>query len=34
MNLIIGMLLGMTAQFLTFLQLQGRWKFEWAKENP
>ena len=34
MNLIIGMMLGMTAQFLTFLQLQGRWKFEWAKENP
>jgi hypothetical protein len=34
MNLIIGMLLGMTAQFLTFIQLQGRWKFEWMKENP
>jgi H+/Cl- antiporter ClcA len=34
MNLIIGMLLGMTAQFLTFVQLQGRWKFDWMKENP
>ena len=34
MNLIIGMLLGMTAQFLTFIQLQGRWKFDWMKENP
>ena len=33
MNLIIGMLLGMTAQFLTFVQLQGRWKFEWMKEK-
>jgi multidrug transporter EmrE-like cation transporter len=33
MNLIIGMLLGIAAQLLTFLQLQGRWKFEWAKEN-
>jgi hypothetical protein len=34
MNLIIGMLLGMTAQILTFVQLQGRWKFDWMKENP
>ena len=33
MNLIIGMLLGMTAQFLTFVQLQGRWKFEWMKNH-
>lgn len=33
MNLIIGIILGMIAQLFTFLQLQGRWKFEWAKEN-
>jgi len=34
MNLIIGIICGISAQLLTFLQLQGRWKFEWAKENP
>ena len=34
MNLIIGVICGITAQLLTFLQLQGRWKFDWAKENP
>ena len=34
MNLILGMLLGIAAQFLTFVQLQGRWKFDWMKENP
>ena len=34
MNLILGMLLGIAAQFLTFVQLQGRWKFEWIKEHP
>ena len=34
MNLVLGILIGMIAQFLTFVQLQGRWKFEWAKEHP
>ena len=34
MNLIIGMILGIVAQFLTFVQLQGRWRFDWMKENP
>ena len=33
MNLIIGMLCGMLAQFLTFVQLQGRWKFDWMKDH-
>jgi multidrug transporter EmrE-like cation transporter len=34
MNLVIGMILGTAAQLLTFVQLQGRWKFDWMKENP
>jgi len=33
MKLILGMLVGSLAQVLTFLQLQGRWKFEWMKNN-
>ena len=33
MNLIAGMLFGIAAQFLTFLQLQGRWKFEWVRDH-
>jgi putative Ca2+/H+ antiporter (TMEM165/GDT1 family) len=33
MKLILGMLIGMTAQALTFLQLQGRFKFEWMKTH-
>jgi hypothetical protein len=32
MKLLLGMLVGVLAQTLTFLQLQGRWKFEWMKE--
>ena len=33
MKLIIGMLVGLLAQVLTFLQLQGRWKYDWMKNN-
>ena len=33
MKLLLGMLIGLTAQALTFLQLQGRWKFEWMKTH-
>jgi hypothetical protein len=34
MNFIIGFLYGLAAQILTFIQLQGQFKYEWAKENP
>jgi hypothetical protein len=34
MNLIYGILIGLMAQLLTFIQLQGRFKFEWMKNNP
>jgi hypothetical protein len=33
MKLLLGMLVGSLAQVLTFLQLQGRWKFEWMRNN-
>ncbi len=33
MRLIIGMILGAMAQTLTFLQLQGQYKYEWVKSN-
>jgi multidrug transporter EmrE-like cation transporter len=33
MRLIYGMLLGVIAQMLTFLQLQGQYKYEWVKTN-
>ena len=33
MKLLLGMLIGSLAQILTFLQLQGRWKFEWMKNH-
>lgn len=33
MKLVLGMLVGTLAQILTFLQLQGRWKYEWMKDN-
>ena len=33
MRLLIGMLLGAVAQMLTFLQLQGQYKYEWVKTN-
>ena len=34
MKLLIGIGVGVLAQLLTFLQLQGRWKFQWMKDNP
>jgi len=34
MKLLIGIGVGILAQLLTFLQLQGRWKFPWMKEHP
>ena len=34
MNFIIGFLYGLAAQILTFIQLQGQFKFQWAKDNP
>ena len=34
MKLLIGIGVGVLAQLLTFLQLQGRWKFPWMKEHP
>ena len=34
MNFIVGFLLGLLAQVLTFIQLQGQFKFTWMKENP
>lgn len=33
MRLLIGMILGALAQILTFLQLQGQYKYEWVKTN-
>lgn len=33
MRLLIGMILGALAQTLTFLQLQGQYKYEWVKSN-
>jgi len=34
MNFILGILYGVFAQILTFIQLQGQFRFEWAKNNP
>ena len=34
MNLVLGILYGVLAQILTFIQLQGQFKWEWAKEHP
>lgn len=34
MNLGLGFLYGLMAQILTFIQLQGQFKFQWAKDNP
>ena len=34
MNFIIGLLYGLAAQILTFIQLQGQFKYQWAKDNP
>ena len=33
MNIVYGILWGVMAQCLTFLQLQGQLKFEWMKQN-
>jgi multidrug transporter EmrE-like cation transporter len=33
MNLIKGILFGFIAQIFTFFQLQGQFKYEWAKNN-
>ena len=33
MNFIIGFLLGLAAQILTFIQLQGQFKFTWMREH-
>ena len=33
MKLLVGVIVGMLAQSLTFLQLQGRFKFEWMKNH-
>jgi hypothetical protein len=34
MNFIIGLLYGVLAQVITFVQLQGQFKYEWIKDNP
>ena len=34
MNLFKGMIFGLIAQILTFLQLQGQMKIEWFKNHP
>jgi multidrug transporter EmrE-like cation transporter len=34
MNFILGFLLSLLAQALTFIQLQGQFKFTWMKEHP
>ena len=34
MNFITGLLYGILAQIFTFIQLQGQFKYEWARDNP
>jgi multidrug transporter EmrE-like cation transporter len=34
MNLGLGFLYGLMAQIFTFIQLQGQFRFQWAKDNP
>lgn len=34
MNFFLGLLYGIIAQILTFVQLQGQFKYEWIKNNP
>jgi multidrug transporter EmrE-like cation transporter len=34
MNFILGLLYNIFAQILTFIQLQGQFKFQWMKDNP
>lgn len=33
MNLGLGVILGIIAQIITFMQLQGQFKFQWMKDN-
>lgn len=34
MNLIIGLLYGIVASILSFIQLQGQFRFNWMRDNP
>ena len=34
MNFFLGLLYGIIAQIITFVQLQGQFKYEWIKNNP
>jgi hypothetical protein len=34
MNLLIGFILGLLAQILTFVQLQGQFRWQWFKDHP
>jgi hypothetical protein len=34
MKLLIGFMLGVLAQILTFIQLQGQFRWEWFKQHP
>ena len=34
MNFILGLLYGIAAQIVTFIQLQGQFRWTWAKEHP
>lgn len=34
MNLIIGLLYGIVASTLSFMQLQGQFRFNWMRDNP
>jgi hypothetical protein len=34
MKLLIGFILGLLAQILTFVQLQGQFRWQWFKEHP
>ena len=34
MNFILGLMYGVFAQILTFVQLQGQFKYPWMKDNP
>ena len=34
MKLLIGFVLGLVAQILTFVQLQGQFRWEWFKQHP
>jgi hypothetical protein len=34
MNFILGLISGILAQIVTFIQLQGQFKYVWMKDNP